>query len=504
MALQKNYRHIPFNKGLDDKIDDLLAPDGYMDKLENITIQKDGELRVSPRFYEINDDINAAGDIKSLYSVVDDELFAFSERGVEIKRKDAQFEKISEKNFFDNDSYFVAREEEPVHNQSIAIFEGILLTAYQTKTGEDAQVNYHLTDTRTNTFLARGVITDAKDPIAFVTGERTGFLYKSREGNVLHFYDIYAKAHLRQVTTFGTTIVHTDTDTTDIIKTSHHEYLWVSKGWNSTTSQNILTVFRFDLNQSQLTSTEATVERQLVIDALGDTEDLGRVFGNHLSDISTTVEICITTKIGLASAEVEVYQYNLELDNFSFAFSVGVVNQLDNEIVGVFADTRDFRVIYFTDGADVLTTKVGDEEATRILDSFVLLDFFIIGQKSYYLVANRRGFFILDENYNFVVKFNNDHQNVFTDIRRIKVDVIGELAYLPTPRITSIEGFTDRGFSAYYNVLRIDRDQERECERFGQYYLITSSPLVFYDKQEVVEYGFSKTPNLGIDSADKI
>ena len=77
--------------------------------------------------------------------------------------------------------------------------------------------------------------------------------------------------------------------------------------------------------------------------------------------------------------------------------------------------------------------------------------------------------------------------------------------YLPTPRLTSIEGFADRGFSAYYNVLRIDRDQDRECERFGDnYYMITSSPLSYFDNKEVVEYGFPKKPQLTVDSADKV
>ena len=497
--MTKDFRHIPFNRGLQDKASDILSPDGAVDALQNVVFRKDGDLDLFSSFLEVDDEINAQNNIKALYSVVDDELFAFTDNGTWLKKGSSKFQQISEANLFDNESFFVSREEEPIHNPTMRLKDGILLYTYQTKTGSSAQVNFYLLDQNLQTFITRGVLTEAKDPICFITNTRRGFLYKALN-NDLMFYDIDRKSKESIRSTLDEQIKHTDTDTTDIVRIGDDEYLWVTKGWNSTAQRNQLIAYRFNVNNRK-----AFVRKELTIAALGSREDLGRVFMNRLSDVSNTIEICITTKIGLQSAEIEVYQYQLDTDEFAFVFSENVVNSLDNEIIGVFADVDENRIIYHTSGADV---RILDPNATptdrRLFDTFVIIDFFILDRQKYYLVANRNAFFVIDKDYRLVCKLNNDHLNTFGDIRRTRVDVQGDKAYLPTPRLTSIEGFTERGFSSYYNVLSLDKDQDRECERFGQYYLITSSPLSFYDKREVVEYGFAKKPQLTLDSVRRI
>ena len=68
MAIPKQSRHIPFNQGLDDKIDNKLAPDGFMKRIENCVFTKDGRLDSAPTFYEVNDKINLNGDITVSYT----------------------------------------------------------------------------------------------------------------------------------------------------------------------------------------------------------------------------------------------------------------------------------------------------------------------------------------------------------------------------------------------------------------------------------------------------
>ena len=498
MAIPKQQRHIPFNQGLNDKVDERLAPDGYVKKIKNCVFRKDGQVVTINAFDEIEDAINDHGDIRALYSVADNELFAFSPRGVDLKTDDGKFKHIADKNFFDNVSRFVSREEERIHDPSISLTENYMLVAYQIKPLPDSSIRWFLIDRATGLFVRRGLLLNAREPMTYLTASSRGFVYKDVNYELKSF-DVDANLTYSLVDGLNTKLFHPDTDVTSLVKVSQSEFVFMIRGWNDTANLNAIRLLRFNFGTRQ-----AYLQKQITLTNLGSRQDLGRLFGNTLVLGAPFIDICTTTRVGLSSSTIDVYRYNLGTNEFEFSFFASVTNNFRNEIIGAFADTERKSLLYYTSGADVFSYREGGVPK-QILDTYALMDMFQIEGKNFYLVANITGYFVLNENFRFVNKMNEGHNNVFQDVRKTRVTVDGNNCFFPTPRLTSIEGFTQRGYAMYYNTLQLDEDQNRECERFGDgYYLITSSPLTFYDKRQVVEYGFSKRPKLILDSRFKV
>ena len=511
MSIVKQYRHIPFNKGLDNRIDERLAPDGFMDKLENTTFVHEGSVQAGPSFLLINDPANFNYNIKSIHTVSDSEMFLFTGEGAYLKQDDNNFHKVDRQNFFDSESEFLSREEENIHHPSVVKKSDYTLSTYQTKTGERSQVNYFLFDSKTKVLIKKGVLTKARDPIAFLTDNDRGFLYKDAENNLVFFnIDNLIKTPIKSFSE-GDKLYHTDNDTTSVVKISDSEALWFAKGWSQAEERNKLLVNRLRLDNIEVLNGRAISDQVVTLSGLGDREDLGKVWANHLNPRDSTVTLCMTTRVGFSSpapggrfyrSQIEVYEYDLSTDNFRFDFAVNVDNTLDNEIIAAVVEPVSQNITYQTFGADIYSVSPTDAPKLRF-DQHALLDSWHHLGHHYYLIANRNGFFILSDTYSILNKMNPDHLTEYTNIRKIQVQIYEDRFFIPTPRLTSIEGYRERGFSLHIDDVRLDLDQRREVESFGNYYMVSASPIAFYDKRQMVEYGFHKRPTMSVDSIYK-
>lgn len=506
MALLKQTKHIPFNRGFDDKLDDRLAPDGSIKSLENCVFTKQGRIDTTDTVKEINDVVND-GTVKSVSVVDEDQMFVFSNRGTFLKQGDNAFEQIAVRNFFETDSNFIAREEQAIHNANVSESApdrgiGDLLVAYQIRAVPRSSVKYVMVSKNTGKLRSKGEIFQARDPIPF-SYPKPGILFKDLNGILRYSFldSINRNVRLR---VNNDPIRLTDDDTTDIVKIDDERFLWVTRYWNASTSEN-----RIDVHLFRFGSRFPIASNSIVISSLGGTRSLGRVFANTNYLADNRVRICTTLNIGGESPSVEVYSYDVGDNVLSFDFSQEVDNNLSDEIIMCFAN-EDNQLIYGTSQDDIRTGK-----NTLLYDGFGLLDHFVIAGKEYSLMANREVFVLLDDKFNFVLKTNDGHANRYGDIRRTRVRSrsFRDFALYCAPRFATSEGAIVEqqtvvelllGYSLFYNYLSLDKDQDREVEKIGNYYLISGSPISFFDKREVVEYGYVKNPTLRVDSSFEV
>ena len=489
MALLKQTKHIPFNKGFDDKVDDRLAPDGAIKNLENCVFVKNGRIDTTETLKSINDVIND-GLIKGIQTVDDENLFVFSKRGVFLKQGDYNFEQIATRNFFDIDSDFIAREEQPIHNPNIAFYQGSYIAAYQIREVPNSSVKYFYVNMHTGKLKLKGELLGARDPIPF-SGPRPGILYKDLRDQLKYIF-LHRPTDHKYLSVGASNIRFTENDVTDLVKLNEHQFLWVTRVFAD--DENRLDVHLFNFG-----SRFPVKSQKIVLSSLGDTRDLGRVFANVNDYDEDRVRICTTLNVGKDNPSVEVYDYSIRANTLQLSFSQHVQNNLHNEIISCVA-TRTNRLLYGTTQDDIRTG-----EDALLYDGFALLDAFVINDEEYYLIANETVFAILDGNFRFVLKMNDSHLNNFRDIRRIKVNrgvlcapyaASDEGSFVQDGSVTRFLGFAVRWFRIFP-----DRDQDREVERIGNYFLVSGTPISFFDKREVVEYGFVKGPGLRVDSS---
>lgn len=494
MALLKQTKHIPFTRGLDDKVDPRMAPEGSVESLENCVFTKQGRIDVPPTLKEISDVIND-GSIKSVSVLDEDQMFVFSNNGAFVKFDDNNFEKISDRNFFTSESEFLSREEQPIHNANLAEDDKYIFSAYQVRPIPSSSVRYSMISKDTGKLISRGEIFQARDPIPFLLPV-PGILYKDLNGVLKYTFlsDINRSVNL----SVSGNIRLTDDDTTDVLRLNERLFAWVTRYFRDGANRIDVHVFPFG-------SRYPVISRSVVISSLGSEVDVGRVFANLTSYTTNTVRICTTLNIGSQSPTIEVYDFDFAERTLEFAFSAEVDNHLSDEVISCFANVNN-QLIYGTNRDNIRTGK-----NTLLYDSFGLIDYFILNGREYYLMANRANFVILDGNFKFIMKTNSNHLNAYRDIKRSKVVVSRNdgSAILCAPRAATGEGrvietggriVNEIGYALYYNRLRLDRDQDREVEKIGNYYLISGSPLRFFDRREVVEYGFVKSPTLRVDS----
>lgn len=507
MALLKQTKHVPFNRGFDDKIDDRLAPDGSIKSLENCIFTKQGRIDTADTLKEINDVVND-GTVKTVYVVDEDQMFVFSDRGTFLKQGDNAFEQISNRNFFETESNFIAREEQPIHNANVADStpadrgRGLLMVAYQIRTVPNSSVKYFLINKATGKLKSKGEIQQARDPIPFLS-PAPGILFKGLN-NVMRYSFLDSINRNVRLRVNNDVIRMTDDDTTDVVKINDNQFVWTTRYWDAARKQN-----RIDVHLFNFGSRFPIASQSIVISSLGEVRSLGRIFANTNFLTDNVVRICVTLNIGNDAPTVEVYNYNIATNDIDFSFSQEVDNTLSDEVIMCFA-TADNRLVYGTTQDDIRTGK-----NTLLYDGFGLLDHFVLGGREYTLIANRSVFVLLDQNFKFVLKTNDNHGNNYRDIRRTRA-----LTYpffsrgiLCAPRVASAEGSIIEnqqvvenllGFALYYNYLNLDKDQDREVEKIGNYYMISGSPLSFFDRREVVEYGYVKSPTLRVDSSFEV
>ena len=496
MALQKGTKHIPFNKGFDDKVDDRLAPEGSIKSLENCVFKKNGRIDVTPTLREINDTIND-GTVKSMHVIDENEMFVFSDRGTFLKQGDHAFEQISRRNFFNTSSEFISREEQVIHNPNIIVRGNRQLAAYQIRQIPNASVKYFLIDRDTGKLLVKGELFQARDPIPFMH-PFPGILYKDLDGR-LKFVYLNNPSHAEFLSVNNSPIRLTDDDTTDLVQLNDGAFVWVNRHY--TNNENRIDVHRFNFGNIY-----PQASQRIVLSSVAGSRDLGRVFANVDSENDGRVRICTTLKIGTDETSVEVYDYILSTNVLELSFTQHVKNDLSDEIIKCVA-TRTQNIVYSTTQDDV---RFG--ENALLYDGFALIDMFLVNNREYFLIANREVFVVLDDAYKFVFKVNDSHYNNFRDIRRCVVISDDGHVYFVAPRLATLEGAVVEGgvsrrlsgFALYMHELRLDRDQDREVERLGSYYMISGTPLSFFDRREVVEYGFAKSPNLRIDSSFEV
>lgn len=498
MALQKQIRHIPFNKGLENKIDQKIAPDGTINRLENCTFRKNGRIDVDVKFEEIKQDI---GEIRSIYSVDEDELFAFTREGTYLKKGDGSLKLIDTKNFFESDSTFIASEEQVIHNSNISYLPNKeALAVYQIRSGLRSSVRYFHLNLETGALISKGNLDGARDPVPFV-GRFKGFVFKTVEGK-LQYVTLNNLGRPKQIKVANLDLHWTDDDTTDLVKVNESRFAFIVRGYIAAQQQNYIDVHIFDFD----TVVPVQSTRVFIRSVVGR-QDLGRTFGNMVKFDADRMQICTTVRIGFDSAAVEVYEYVFATNTIEFSFAQYAENTLDNEIIMCFADVENQRVTYGTSQADL---KYNDK---FIYDTFSLLDYVEFLGKRYYLIANRSSFAIIDNNYRFLTKTNDQHQNNYRDIRRTRLQIHGNQMVYAAPRLKSIEGSVVRGrqivrtlggFGLHYVRLWTDVDQDREVEKIGDAYVISGTPIRYFDSREVVEYGFTKNPKIELDTAYEV
>lgn len=503
MAIQKAFRHIPLNQGINDQVDERIAPDGFVSQLNNCIFEKEGRIDTQGTFLPILDPINSEetngvpnGRHKALHSTDSEDLFAFSEDGIRLKKEGHDFIRIGNQNLFDTENFFISREEDRIHHPDIAIRGDTLMACYQV----GPNVHYFLFEISTRSLIRRGIKDDAQDPICLLGDNHRVIVYRNKLEE-LKTYDVDKKQQNGVGAAPGDdgVSIYKDGDVTQIIKINNNEFLLVSRAYNNDTSLNEVIVTRYSISPAKFFPVAQAIES---LSALGNRKDVGKIFVSLSNNDTNIVNVATTVKIGLSSAEIINFEYNLETNSISLSHTLAVENRLDNEITNSFFDEETFENVYQKLDGEIFTHKVGEQPTLR-LDSYYLMDKFIMEGKKYYLVGSGEGFYILDENFRFVTKMNAVNTGQFADFRKIRVLRKGDVGYICTPRLTSIEGQFERGFSLHYNSIRLDRDQDRECENFGSYYLITSSPLTFYDGREVTEYGYPKKPTLAVDSLFK-
>ena len=496
MALQKGTKHIPFNKGFDDKVDDRLAPEGSIKSLENCVFQKNGRIDVTPTLREINDVVND-GSVKSMHVIDENEMFVFSDRGTFLKQGDHAFEQISRRNFFNTSSDFIAREEQVIHNPNIIVRGNRQLAAYQIRQIPNSSVKYFLIDRDTGKLLVKGELFQARDPVPFMH-PHPGILYKDLDGR-LKFVYLNSPSRAEFLSVNNNPIRLTDDDTTDLVQLNDGAFVWVNRHY--TNDENRIDVHRFNFGNKY-----PQASQRIVLSSVDGGRDLGRVFANTDSEDDGRVRICTTLKIGSDEASVEVYDYILATNVLELSFTQHVKNDLSDEIVKCVA-TRTQQIVYSTTQDDL---RFG--ENALLYDGFALIDMFLVNGREYFLIANREVFVVLDDAYKFVFKVNDAHYNNFRDIRRCVVVSDDGHVYFVAPRLATLEGAVVEGgvsrrlsgYALYMHEIFLDRDQDREVERLGSYYMISGTPISFFDRREVVEYGFAKSPNLRIDSSFEV
>ena len=505
MALQKQIRHIPFNKGFENKLDQKIAPDGTIHQLKNCTFRKNGRIDVDVKFEEIKQDI---GEIRSIYSADENELFAFTREGTFLKKGTGELKQIDTKNFFESDSTFIASEEQVIHNANMSYLlkdedlnlPGEGLAVYQIRSGARSSVKYFHLNLDTGALISKGNLDGARDPVPFV-GRFKGFVFKDVQGK-LKYVTLNNLGRPKQLMVGDLELHWTDDDTTDLVKVNETRFAFIVRGYIAAQNQNYIDVHVFDFD-----TTVPVKSTRVFIRSVVGRQDLGRVFGNMLKFDADRMQICTTVRIGFDSAAVEVYEYVFATNTIEFSFAQYAENSLDNEIIMCFADVENQRVTYGTSKADL---KYNDK---FIYDTFSLLDYVEFLGKRYYLIANRSSFAIIDNNYKFLTKTNDQHRNDYRDIRRTRLQVHGNQMVYAAPRLKSIEGAvvegrrivrTLGGFGLHYVRIRTDVDQDREVEKIGNAYIISGTPMRYFDSREVVEYGFTKDPKLELDTAYEV